>query len=373
MSENNEEYTTELVHVAQPTNRTVDLRNRATDSWTDVLDDTIMLSRGICNTEFVPKGLRGSEAKVTAAMLYGRELGLPPMTGLGSIDVIEGKAAVSAEMQRALILQAGHELQIAESTREKCVIRGRRKGSEEWTTATWTIQEAGQTQVFISKDKGWGPLSAKTQWRSWPTEMLLARATTRLARMIFPDVVHGMRSTEELQDMQQEDAAGAVVVEQMPEPSPVQRRRVAPRTPQARAAEVAQPAPVADPEPVAQVDELPAEPVQRARAPRPQPRGQKGQEVEAGSSQPEIVDAEVVEEVKAPPSKGVGLVQAHWKRLGVDERAERLWYASVIVGREISSHNELGADELHKLMATLERAKTIDAINALVDQSGAIR
>lgn len=372
MSENNEEYTTEMVHVAQPTNRTVDLRNRATDSWTDVLDDTIMLSRGICNTEFVPKGLRGSEAKVTAAMLYGRELGLPPMTGLGSIDVIEGKAAVSAEMQRALILQAGHELQISESTRERCVIRGRRKGSEEWTTATWTIQEAGQTQVFISKDKGWGPLSAKTQWRSWPTEMLLARATTRLARMIFPDVVHGMRSTEELQDMQQEDAAGAAVVEQMPEPSPVQRRRVAPRTPQARAAEVAQPAPVADPEPVAQVDELPAEPVQRARAPRPQPRGQAQEEAKAETAQPEIVDAEVVEEVKAP-SKAVGIVQAHWKRLGVDERAERLWYAGVVVGREISSHNDLTADELHKLIAVLERSKSIDAINALVDQSWATR
>ena len=79
-----------------------------------------------------------------------------------------------------------------------------------------------------------------------------------------------------------------------------------------------------------------------------------------------------VEEVKAP-SKAVGIAQAHWKRLGVDDRAERLWYASVVVGREISSHNDLDHEELHKLIAVLERSKSIDAINALVDQSGATR
>ena len=85
-----------------------------------VLGDVATLSRGICGTEFVPAGLRGSMEKTTAAILYGRELGLPPMTALGSIHVIDGRAGTSAESMRALILQAGHELEIREMTTSRC-------------------------------------------------------------------------------------------------------------------------------------------------------------------------------------------------------------------------------------------------------------
>ncbi|MEA5054266.1 MAG: hypothetical protein VB093_12590, partial [Propionicimonas sp.] len=83
--------------------RQSDLRDVATDSWTDVLGDVINLARGIAGTEFVPNGLRGSIEKTSAAILYGRELGLPPMTALGSVHVVEGRAGISAEAMRALI------------------------------------------------------------------------------------------------------------------------------------------------------------------------------------------------------------------------------------------------------------------------------
>ena len=383
------ETTGEILPVAY-SNRTVDLRDRATDSWTDVLGDAITLARGIANTDFVPKAMRGSEAKVTAAILYSRELGLPPMTGLSSTDVIEGKATLSAEMQRALILQAGHELQIAESTRERCVIRGRRKGTEEWTTATWTMQEANQTQVFISKDKGWGPLASKTQWRSWPAEMLLARATTRLARMIFPDVIHGMRSTEEMLDMQQDpEVASGPATEAAPPAQQVQRRRVAPK-PLTNRAPSAQPVPdpqqpasessEAEAEPVGVVDEVPAAPVQRARAPKPPARGQQQAPAAVDEpSQPEIVESELVEPAAAAEEKqiedmndrhvrAVAIAQQHWTRLEVADRAERLWYAGVILGHEVTSHKALSDEELRTLIGVLEKARSIDAINALVDK-----
>ena len=367
---------TELVAYA-PQNRTVDLRDRSTDSWTDVLPDAISLARGIANTEFVPAGLRGSEAKVTAAILYSRELGLAPMTGLGATHVIEGKAGISAEMMRALVLQAGHELHIVESTRERCTIRGRRRGSEEWTSATWTIQEAHQTQVFISKAQGWGPLSGKSQWKSWPTEMLLARATTRLVRMIFPDVAHGMRTMEELQDMSAE-VVDAEATQAPPEAAPVQRRRKA--RPAARPAPEPAPAPAQEPAD-AEVDELPTEPantVQRARKERPAPTPAPEPQPEADAPvEAEVVDAEVVDEPAPKPAtkaddptrKAVTAALMHWKRLGVDDRAERLWLTGEVIGRPITSSNDMTLDEARLLANRLERTKDRAALEAAIDQA----
>lgn len=386
MSEHEEQETpyeggTELA-VTRPVSRTVDMRSQATDSWTDVVADVSRLAGMIATTEFVPKGLRGSPAKVSAAILYSRELGLSPMTGLGGVHVIEGSAGISAELMRALILQAGHELVVKESSRERCEMWGRRAGQEEWTKAVWTIQEAGQTQVFISKEKGWQPLSSKGTWRSWPTELLLARTTTRLARMIFPDVIHGMRSVEELQDM---TTTSEVDVPEAPEAPVVRRKQTTARKPQPAA-----PAPQGG-------QEAPA----RRRVARPAPRQAEAVQEQPQPSEPVknhatedapkvttidpdpvpdadgVVDAEIVhEEPTTAPLSGAESARArkgattaaimHFDRLGVTDRAERIWYTSVIAGRELTSTNDLDLGELRKVVHVLERAKDIEAVNALV-------
>ena len=127
---------TDLIPARDPRPAAVDLRQAATDSWTEVVRDVILLAENIASTEFGPPSLRGSVPKTTAAVLYGRELGLPPMTALGGVHVIQGRAGISAELMRALILRDGHELHIAESTEIRCILRGRRRGQDEWTSAS---------------------------------------------------------------------------------------------------------------------------------------------------------------------------------------------------------------------------------------------
>lgn len=254
--------------IARPVSRTVDLRDQVTDSWTDVYREHAELARFLAPAQgLVPEPLR-TPAKIMAATMLGREVGITPMAALNSIYIVEGKAGFSAEMMRALVLQAGHDLVVKHSDRTRCEIWGRRKGGEEWTKVSWTIQEAQQTQVFLSKDKGWGPLAAKAQWRSWPTEMLLARATTRLVRMIFADVIHGMRSVEELRDMT-EIVDAEIVEEGPPVVEPVQRRRASRPAPRTQPAEQ----PATQPE-ASVTPEAPEEPkpVQRQRMARPAPR-----------------------------------------------------------------------------------------------------
>lgn len=177
--------TDNLPAVPEPPRQEIDV-----DSWVEVAKPIFALASRIYDTEFCPKGLRGSEPAVAAAMLYGREIGLPPLTSLGGIHVIEGKPGLSAEQMRAMVFAAGHEIEFTESTGATCTIRGRRRGQERWTAVTWTID--------MARAAG---LGGKHIWKTYPRTQLQARATTELARMIFPDVIHGFRSVEELDDM----------------------------------------------------------------------------------------------------------------------------------------------------------------------------
>lgn len=158
----------------------------------DVLNTAHKLATQIADTDFVPKAFRRKPEAVMAALLTGRELGLGPMTALQRIHVIEGKAGLDAQGMRAQVLAAGHELWIVESTPDKCTAAGRRRGSEHVQQVTWTIQEARAAG-----------LAGKGNWKSYPRQMLQARATAELCRLVAPDALGGLAySSEELADEQ---------------------------------------------------------------------------------------------------------------------------------------------------------------------------
>lgn len=356
----------------------VDLRVAATDSWTSVLDDVIALARGVAGTEFVPTGLRGSVEKVSAAVLYARELGLPPMTGLGSTHVIEGKAGISAELMRALVLQAGHELTIIENSRQRCVMRGRRKGSDVWTEAAFTLQEA--SEIRFKTKNGWQPLTTKSNWQNYPADMLLARATTRLCRMVFPDVVHGMRSVEELSD--QIETVEVEPAESAPAPAKVSRRKATSAAPAAALQPDPVPVPVPVPEPPKQTSTAPAPtpapPSPEPSKPKPDPEPADDGE-DAGVEDAVIVEDEPTpsppeltvvqgEETPQPVSQRLlAVIQQHFGRLGIDDRDERLHWARVISGHDqpLTTTKELTHTEGRTLAAKLEKLRDRDALEAL--------
>lgn len=157
-----------------------------TDSWTSVLNEVATLASQIANTPFVPDGLRGSAPAVAAAILSGRELGLGPMTSLANIHVIKGKPALSAALMRALILAQGHQIETVHVTDTRVVVRGRRRGEAEWEEASFDADQAKRAGIQLG---------------GYPQDKLYARATSRLARRKFADVIAGMPySAEELDD-----------------------------------------------------------------------------------------------------------------------------------------------------------------------------
>lgn len=361
--------------------RTPALLNPVTDSWTAVVSDVIRLAEVIAQSEFVPTGLRGSVPKVTAAILHGRELGIPPMSALASVHVISGKAGISAELMRALILQAGHELAVGESTASRCVLKGRRSQLDDWTSVAYTMEEARKA----------GDAQKNPNYGSRPAEMLLARATTRLARMIFADVIHGMRSVEELQDMGDADAEAPVYVPPTVEQVKVSRQAPpavesapAPATMGADAAgaEGGEAAATPPETPASPPQASPQAPPQRRRAPltrrggtpkaepQPEPDPDPEPEPEPEPSEPEPQPERTVEAVNHDlHRKAVTVVVMHFDRIGVSERAERLWATQVLAGRPIKSTNDLSLSEVRDVAKALERIRDREALEKVLSEA----
>lgn len=122
----------------------------------------------------------GEQAGVMMIMLSARELGIPPCQALnGGINIINGKAEISARMMSALIRKAGHEIKIKESTENLCVLVGTRKDTGESQEASFSLEEAQRA----------GLVKIGGGWAKWPKDMCFARALSRLARQLFSDVI----------------------------------------------------------------------------------------------------------------------------------------------------------------------------------------
>lgn len=144
------------------------------------------LSQRISNTPFVPTALRGKNEAVLACVLYGAELGLGPMQSLNSIHVIEGRTAMSPELMRAMVARHGHRIDVIENSNDVCEVKGTRADTGSTATVRWTLDDA--------KMAG---LAGKNNWKTYPRAMLLARATSELCRIVFPDVIAGLSYTPE--------------------------------------------------------------------------------------------------------------------------------------------------------------------------------
>jgi hypothetical protein len=144
------------------------------------------LAKITANTSMVPRPLRGKPDEAFAAMVLGDELGIGPMAALRSIHVIEGQPTASAQLMRALIVARGHLLSWRKVGDDRVELYGRRRDTGADACVVWTLDDARRAK-----------LTGKGNWATYPRAMLAARATSELARLLFPDVLHGLAYTPE--------------------------------------------------------------------------------------------------------------------------------------------------------------------------------
>lgn len=153
------------------------------------LREAQLLAQDLFASRFFATSGYGNPQAVLAVMMAGAELGMTSMRALRAFDIIEGKPHLKADALRALVLQSPlcEYLRCTKRTAQEVIFETKRRGDPP-VTLTYTIEEATVA----------GRVKAGSAYTKDPADMLVARASSKLARLVFPDVIHGLIATEEL-------------------------------------------------------------------------------------------------------------------------------------------------------------------------------
>jgi hypothetical protein len=174
----------------------------------DALADRIHYAKALAESSLLPEAYRKQPANVLLAVEMADALGIAPMQAINGISVIKGKPTMSAELMRALVLRAGHQLRVDVLTEQGCRVLAARK---EWPDDVQAFE-------FTMADAQKAGLASSDTYKRHPKAMLLARATSLACRAVFPDVVAGMAYTPD--EVAEHAPVRAVVTERLMPPAP---------------------------------------------------------------------------------------------------------------------------------------------------------
>ena len=171
-------------------------------------------AQSLVKTGFLPTAIKTPE-QALAIILTGRELGIPAMAALNTINVIQGKPTVSPQLMLALIERSGQLEDIKVDVTDKgASVTMKRKGR---TAHTETFgQTEAQAMGLLGKDNYKKQAGVMYKWR----------AVAACARTVFPDVILGLYTPEEMGAEVSVSDDGVMTVEAPVEAEPV--REVSP-------------------------------------------------------------------------------------------------------------------------------------------------
>lgn len=141
-----------------------------------------------------------TEDECLMVMLVGKDLGFSYTQSLRAFDIIQGKPALKADGMVAVSLARPDLCEYFRPVHQSatsCTWEAKRVGSPA-VTQTFTIEEA-KAAGLVEKNGD--------MYRKWPVRMLSARVKSFIARDIFPELLLGLLSSEELLDIAAERRA----------------------------------------------------------------------------------------------------------------------------------------------------------------------
>lgn len=172
------------------------------------LTSAMQLADVLSRSKLMPASLR-NPADILIVVMTGRELGLTTMQSVRGMHVIDGKVGMSAELILALVKKRAEceYLRVVESTDSVCTLETKRKGDPEPTRMSYTIEQARRAGV-----------TGKDNWRKHTEAMLRARCASAICRVVYPDLLLGVYSDDEMDEIrdgrQPRQVVDAVVVDE---------------------------------------------------------------------------------------------------------------------------------------------------------------
>jgi len=160
------------------------------------------IAGAICRAKMAPKSYCDQQGnpypdKVAIAIMHGMEVGMTPMASLQSLAVINGMPSLYGDGMLAVVRASGYLEDIIEEMEwdthgpVKATCKVKRKGEPTWGTMECARADAQKA--------GWWGKSGP--WSATPHRMMQMRARGWALRDKFADVLRGLHSAEEAEDM----------------------------------------------------------------------------------------------------------------------------------------------------------------------------
>lgn len=183
------------------TKKTPAKKKRATSKDLEVykfgpkLGEMMAMANELAKSKIVPMAYIGNPAGVFAAIQYGSELGVPPMTSLQNVAVINGRPTLGADLSLGIAMRhpdwAGYSVKWDDKTEAAITtVRRRNKITGAIDEFTNTFSMADARRAGLVKPGG--------AYEKWPKRMLKHRATQFSLRDAFADVLHGLYDPSEM-------------------------------------------------------------------------------------------------------------------------------------------------------------------------------
>lgn len=165
------------------------------------LDEAWKMSVAFVRAGMVPESYRGTgdeetTAKIMMGVLKGLEVGLPPVSAISTIMIINQRPSIWGDGALALVQKSG-KLEYIIETLEGTAFQ------KDWT-AVCVMKRVGQPEykrTFSFAEAEKGGLTNKGPWKQYPQRMLQMRARAWGMRDGFADVLNGLAIAEEARDI----------------------------------------------------------------------------------------------------------------------------------------------------------------------------
>lgn len=162
------------------------------------------MAKMLAASDLVPKEFKNNIPNTVIALEMANRIGASPLAVMQNIYIVYGKPSWSSTFIIAALNSCGRFSPL------RFDMQGE-EGSMNRSCAVWAYDKANNEKLIgprvtmkMAKDEGWIDKNG-SKWKTMPELMLRYRAATFFGRLHAPDVLAGMKTTEEVEDIEHEE------------------------------------------------------------------------------------------------------------------------------------------------------------------------
>jgi len=157
------------------------------------------VAKMLASSTLIPKEYQGNIQNTMIALEMSNRIGASPLMVMQNLYIVQGRPSWSSTFIIASINSCGNFSPLRYDMQNE--------GTEQMTCSAWAYDKETKEKLYgpmvtiqMAKDEGWLNKNG-SKWKTMPSLMIRYRAAAFFGRLYAPEIMMGMQTMEELQDV----------------------------------------------------------------------------------------------------------------------------------------------------------------------------